>query len=218
MVCPRCGATLPEGGNFCPVCGGNLQSSAKSSSGQQGWQQPGTTQNNYQQPGWQQPGVFQSGQQGWQQPSYQQPGWSQTGFSYNQGRPPYAPALPMKWYKFLIYFLLWFSGVVNIIGSFGYFGAGFLGTLYGLVCIASGALAIYTRYRLAQYRADGPMCLYALYAIQGGSSLLYAILFAIFYYSNAGLFGNAVGSIIGSGVMIVLNRIYFQKRTSLFTN
>ena len=177
MVCPRCGATLPEGGNFCPVCGGNLQSSAKSSSGQQGWQ-----------------------------------------FSYNQGRPPYAPALPMKWYKFLIYFLLWFSGVVNIIGSFGYFGAGFLGTLYGLVCIAAGALAIYTRYRLAQYRADGPMCLYALYAIQGGSSLLYAILFAIFYYPNAGLFGNAVGSIIGSGVMIVLNRIYFQKRASLFTN
>ncbi len=223
MVCPRCGATLPEGTNFCPVCGSNLNASARTNSGQPGWQQPGYSQSNYQQPGWQQSGYPQNNNQqpGWRQSSYQQPGWQtpQPGYQYGQNQRPYAANMPMSWYKFLIYFALWAGGILNILGSVNYFSSpALLNILYGLVCVAAGAFAIYTRYRLAQFRTDGPMCLYITYGIQGAAPLAYAVLFALFYYPSSSLFASAIGAVVGSGIMVALNHIYFQKRARLFVN
>lgn len=143
----------------------------------------------------------------------------------------------MKWFKFLIYFGLFAGAVVNL-GMAGNYMSGLiyeqqipnvtaemvyaqfgglkiLDIIYGIILLGFAAFAIYTRFRLAKYKKDGPMCLYIMY---GGSTVI-SILYLICASAVTGInmfTGQGLGSLILSGVMIAVNYTYFNKRKELF--
>lgn len=115
----------------------------------------------------------------------------------------------MKWHNFLIYFALWAGGIVNIIGGLGlmarasqvYYGGGTL-AMIGIVMIAYGIFSIYVRFRLAGYYTNGPTLLIASYVINAIVSL----------------FTSGFTGLIASVIMIAVNYVYYNKRSSLFVN
>ncbi len=145
------------------------------------------------------------------------------------------PVLEMKWYKFLIYFSLFASAVLNAItgfqlltgahygGSAEYVYAFFdglkgLDILVGLLSLGFAGFAIYTRTRLAGYFQNGPKMLLFTYAAGAAINLIYVI------GLNAVLGGIAseidtssfIINLIVSAVMIFVNKTYFDKRAHLF--
>ena len=206
--CTKCGTQMADGTAFCPSCG-----TAQSP------QQPVYQQPVYQQPPYQQPP--------YQQPPYQQPVYQQ----------PWQAEAPMKWYKFLIYFLLFASAVLNAItgvqmitgsmygGSaemvYVYFdGLQVLDVVMGLAVFGMVALAIFARFRLAGFYRNGPMLLVATYGANLVFYLIYMIgLVCILPTELVGeLAPTFVGSMVGSIVMVIVNKIYFDKRKHLFVN
>lgn len=230
MLCPKCGSYVMDGAPSCSVCGAVIsngpqppQNGYQNGYQQNGYQQNGF-QNGYQQNGYQQNGYQQNGyQSGYQQNGFQN-GYQQNGFQngYQPGgfRPgpnrAYQANMPMAWYKFLIYFALWVGGIFTILSSFAYFaGASFLGILQGLCCLLAGAFFIFTRYRLAEYRQDGPLCLYICYASTAVINLAFSLLWSIIYRFSFSLFSNLT-SLVVAAVYIALNYVYFSKRAHLF--
>jgi len=116
--------------------------------------------------------------------------------------------MPMKWYKFLIYFALIVGPVLNVLSGFASIFAS-KAFLVGIVSIGLGILGIVTRQALATKKKNGPMLLLAMYAFSLVSSLLTAIV-----YSSFSLY--IIVSIIATGVIIILNKIYFDKRKDIF--
>ncbi len=155
---------------------------------------------------------------------------------------PVATPFPMKWYKFLIYFLLFAGAVVNIAFGFNYitgdiytvqsdtkvtgemvyavFGSGLktVDVLYGVFGILIAVFGFYTRSRLAKYKANGPTCLYVLYIISAVAGLLYLIAVKSIVGTDLDIPSTTIVSAVTSFVMVLLNVIYFNKRKSLFTN
>lgn len=107
---------------------------------------------------------------------------------------PPATALPMKWYKFLINFMLFFSAALNaingiklIIGDqyrdgnvdmsglvYSQFGAlKTVDVVYGIVLIAFALFTLYTRSRLAGYCKNGPKMLLLMYILNFAFAVLY---------------------------------------------
>lgn len=148
-----------------------------------------------------------------------------------------APQLGMKWFKFLIYFSLWAGAVINLISAISgltgstYNAAGLdpevvystfrglktVDVLYGIVGLATAALAVYTRFRLARFRVNGPMCLYILYCLPLVSSFIYMA--AAGSILGVPIFdGEYMGQIAGNVVMLIINIVYFRKRKALFIN
>ncbi len=162
----------------------------------------------------------------------------------NAGDEPYqeqtpAAPMPMGWYKFLIYFSLFASAVINVINGFTclrgthygdvadlvYAMFGGLKTVDLLMAVASFALAafsIYVRFRLAQYRQDGPTMLTWLYVASIAVSILYIV--GVAAVLPAEVRGEVVSSSVSSAapsavvavVMIFVNRVYFKNRAHLF--
>ena len=83
MFCENCGMKLSDGQKFCAQCGTPVKARP--------------AQPTYQQPTYQQP-VYQ-------QPVYQQPTYQQPVYQNQQMQPD----MPMKWFKFLIYFYVFFA-------------------------------------------------------------------------------------------------------------
>lgn len=146
------------------------------------------------------------------------------------------PEYPMKWYKFLINFLLFASAVLNLINGFRYLTGAIYGDVnpelvyaffdglkpldmvVGVACIALAIFAIYTRMRLANFKKDAPKCVYALYIAGAAISLIYVLIAQAVIGVDGGIPAETIGSIVGSGVMVICNYTYFQKRQSLFVN
>lgn len=140
----------------------------------------------------------------------------------------------MAWYKFLIYISLFLSAVMNILGGIsqitgGYY-AGQADVVYesfptlrpidiavGVITVALGAFALYTRFRLAKFRQNGPKCLYLLYAGNILTSVLYAVA-ASAVIGQSALDITGATQLIGSLIMLGLNMVYFGKRDDLFIN
>ena len=151
------------------------------------------------------------------------------------------PVLPMKWYKFLIYFSLWAGALLNIgIGLMALQGTQYetdgevtaelvyamfdglktLEVLYGAACIALAVYMIVVRFRLAGYYKNGPAMFISTYAIALLINVIYyvAVITIVPEIVEAGnVTANIVGTVIGNVLMIVLNNIYFKKRKHLFT-
>lgn len=234
MFCANCGSDL---GNstpaFCPNCGARMD--------------PPRDSNSYdQQAPYQQPNPYD------QQPSYQQPNpFDQQPNPYNQQPNPYnqpnpydsmnlmQPALPMRWYKFVIYVQLFLSALVSVINGIAYFSGSFVETLtgggspelvfafypalqplcyfLGIVSIGSAVFAIITRQWLAHYLLKGITALYAVYALSIASNLICMVgLMMIFEVSIGDLGSTYIGSIIGLVILLALSRVYFNKRRHLF--
>ena len=145
---------------------------------------------------------------------------------------------PMKWFKFLIWFSLFASAVLNAISGFQFLTGMCYGgekeaklfyaifsdmktvdTLYGIALIAVAVLAIYTRFRLAGYYQNGPKMLMLIYAVNAVIMVAYWIgvssaLGDFKEYLNTSSY---IPNIAVSVAMIFVNKTYFDKRAHLFT-
>ncbi len=150
----------------------------------------------------------------------------------------------MKWYQFLICFLLFAHAAFSIIGAVGYFSGAttsalaegkvsaqwiyamypaLRGFMYGMgiLCLILAVLAVIVRQWLVHFDKKGIFALAAWYLANLASNIIYI----------AGLLG-IVGirpgvidsvtisctaiSAIGSIALFLLNRVYFKKRAHLF--
>ena len=150
------------------------------------------------------------------------------------------PAMPMKWYKFLIYFSLILTGLSNmytgvqaVMGmQYGtkeqsaqvyavYPGLHILDIVYGILLIILGIFVFIVRQQLAGYRAKGPKYLLIMYIASlvlevfyiGVGSLLSGV--NLLTSSESGIM--LISSILVSLFMIGANKVYFDKRAHLFT-
>ena len=146
--------------------------------------------------------------------------------------------LPMKWYKFLIYFALIAGAIVNfatgitmVTGSVYevqsgvsadtvysmYDGLKTIDVIYGLLLFGVAVLGFMTRSKLAKYKADGPKFVYMVYGISAVVVLLYNILVsAVTGLSVMNV--SVITSFIVQLVMLWANMKYFGKRSHLFVN
>ena len=95
--------------------------------------------------------------------------------------------------------------------------------MMGVLLLAMAAFAIYVRMQLAGFKVSGPKMLYILYGASAVIQVIYTIIvyFTISKYGNPGELINlstTFSSVAISIVMIVVNKIYFDKRRDLFVN
>ena len=194
MQCPKCRAAMPNGAKYCTECGAKLPV------------QPDSV------PNVPQPAIQEA-------PAYEaQPVMTEA--------PPAQELQPcgMKWYKFLIYFALWAGAIVNLIDSLQFFTGSILGddveilyAYYPLILVTYAVFAIYTRYRLAQFRQNGPACLHALYLVQLAMVLIYWLAGSLILGEWLDL-ASGFSDLISSIVILCINIVYFRKRKHLFVN
>lgn len=154
------------------------------------------------------------------------------------GYNPQQPDMPMKWFKFIIFFQLFASAVVNVInGIMAFTGAQYsvdgenlselvyafypslkaVDIIYGLLCLALAGCAIYVRQLLAKYKTDAPKMYLIFLAAQVVVGLVYVILLSVITGESLASV-ETYTSIITSVVLIIINKIYFDKRAHLFNN
>ncbi len=153
-----------------------------------------------------------------------------------QWKPLYEPPMKMKWFKFLIYFSLYFSAIVNVISAISMFTGYQYGenvklvyevfpglkrwdVIIGVAFLLTAVLLIFTRYNLARFRAIGPGLLILCYIAGIVVSVVY--LLGVYIILPKGSFEQVSfrNYFINMGeqiVMIILNSIYFKKREHLF--
>lgn len=205
MFCPNCGTQCPDDTKFCPNCGSPVANNQPTENTQQNFGQPNYTQpNNYTQP-------------------------------YNYAQPRmYNVQLEMKWFKFLIYFGLFAGAVLNCLSAIlqitgaVYEGAAevvyiffpelkFFDIFYTILLLALAVLQIFTRFQLSGFKKNGPKLILIVYSAAAVISLLYGIVASVILHEflfNASM----IISIIVPVVMVVLNKIYFDKRKDMFVN
>ena len=211
MQCPKCRAAMPNGAKYCTECGAKLPV------------QPDSV------PNVPQPTIQEA-------PAYP-PRPVVTEAPPAASGPRLAPQdapVRLGWYKFLIYFALWAGAIVNLIDSFQFFTGSILGNdveilyayypllkvlnlAFALILVAYAFFAIYTRYRLAQFRQNGPACLHALYLMQLAMVLVYCLAGSLILGEWLDL-ASSFSDLIGSIVILCINIVYFRKRKHLFVN
>lgn len=209
--CNKCGKQIPEGAAFCPSCGNRMETAAPGGAG---------NYNTAPQP----PRVV---------PPVNGPADPQPGMGYT------APQTqPMNYYKFVIWVQMFLAVLVGVVQGLGmlfgfwydmtaqisaqwfymfYPAMHIVDVLFGLAYLALAAGAFYTRQQLAQFRKNGPD-LYYLFIIAGTVlGFLYTVLQGIVCATAAGLL-SAIVQAAAKVVLLVLCRIYFEKRRHLFCN
>ena len=145
------------------------------------------------------------------------------------------PDLPMNWYKFLIYFFLWVSAAVNIMSGVQYILGGqteemleafpILSTIdlfYGVLTLGMGALALFTRFALANYRKNAPaltvgLFTYGLVISLGYNALVLSLTSSAYDPVELIITGMSAGTLVMLNLaLIVCNHLYFKKRRRLF--
>ena len=138
----------------------------------------------------------------------------------------------MKWYKWLIYFVLFASAALNAISSITYFTGsvygGYAEAVYetypalrfidlfgGILCLALAVFAIMIRSDLVWYRKRSSKRLCAMYVTIGIFNLLYPLVLTFITQQNL-ITAGAVSSFIGGLVMAIINHNYFKKRKDIF--
>jgi len=148
---------------------------------------------------------------------------------------------PMKWYKWLIYFVL-FVTALSCLGNAGMYLTGDMyrqaggsaqmvysrfpamqtvDILMGVLCVAQLVVALMARWKLAGLKADGPKYLYAVYVFTLIENVIYAAGSAMALAEPITAVidvGSFIGTLLGAGLMLWLNKIYFTKRKALFVN
>lgn len=209
MNCPCCGAQIPDAAAVCPYCETRVRDDVVEV------RTVGQTQS------------ATSGQNGLRSQAE-----DDLNMSGGVARDPLDDPRGMKWFKFLIYFLLFadaayqvFSGVMSLINAgsgYGYYYPGLktLVILYGIALLGLAGFTIFVRMRLAKFRRNGPKLLY----IQIGASIA---LFLLLVFCLSGVTGFPVGeltdvsdwiSALAEGALLYANCVYFGKRADLFVN
>lgn len=147
-----------------------------------------------------------------------------------------ATQLPMKWYKFVIFFALFASAVVNVVNGFKLLTGAVYGdsaalvyavfgdlkgldTIIGIGMLALAAYAIFVRFQLTGYKKAGPKLLLGLYVADVALGLVYIIginsILPEMVAKNVDV-STLYVSVATSVVCIIANYIYFKKRADLF--
>ncbi len=152
----------------------------------------------------------------------------------------YRQIVPLKWYKFIIYFQLFAGGVINIISAFNYLsgnsygintekiysvyqGLDLLDKIWGFLSVIMGVYCFKVRQDLAKFKTNGPKNYLNILRINCYGSLIYKLLVLITLYSYwdpttraSSLLSYVISFAIGL-IFISLNKTYFGKRQFLFT-
>jgi len=152
---------------------------------------------------------------------------------------PLAPeVLGMGWYKFLIYFSMFAGAILNLYNAYQlisgeiyqlqadyvyriFDGLKEFDVVIGILFIGLAALGIYTRFRLANFRKNGPLMITVSYIVLITLQLIYVIGLTIIIPSeqfDSTVYGSTLINIVTSIVMIIINAVYFKKRKHLFVN
>lgn len=145
----------------------------------------------------------------------------------------------MKWFNFLIYFSLFAGALLNfgtgislltgmayetaygnakeLVYAF-YEGLEFIDTTTAILSFALSFFGIYVRFRLSQYRVNGPKMLINLYTASLAVGLFYVIGFFIVTEGEVDSFASMGASVAINIAMIGLNKKYFDNRKHLFVN
>lgn len=148
--------------------------------------------------------------------------------------------LPMRWHKFLCYFLLWLGALMNVGNGVEYLrgslfeeeiylhlpGLRALMVVFGLASFLFVAAVVFTAVSLLRYKKNAPRYLMWTYVLNGVVTVLTMVsLSAELIRGGAdpaavfNFFGSrAIGSVIGSVVIILINKTYYDKRSHLFVN
>ena len=140
-----------------------------------------------------------------------------------------ASALPMKWHKFLIYFLLLLGALIFLIRGFGDLSNCFDGAegtpafavrLFAGVCLlAIAALQLAARAALARFSRRGPKMAVAVYvsmAVLDGFILAAQQMRAV--ELDAAIAGVVKMGCVVSALLAVCNYLYYRKRAAMFVN
>lgn len=185
--CQYCGSQIPDDSKFCPNCGANVEVSNIQAA----------------------------------------------SFQMNESMDERKQKMPMKWYKVLIYFALFTGAIMNISTGvrsltgmqygdnstlvYAYFSSlKTIDIIMGVACIALGIFAIIVRQKLAHFKSDGPKMLIFLYGLNVVASVLYLAMAMMIVGSDVISLTDILPSIVSSVVMILINKIYFDKRKHLF--
>ena len=142
--------------------------------------------------------------------------------------------LPLRWHKFLVYFSLFlgalmyigegynavsgiqYGDMVEVIYSY-YDGLKAADVGYGIALFGLAAFAIFTRFQLAGFKRNAPNLLMILYCVPILLSFGYLLIVGGITGINM-IDASFVGNILGSATIIVINKVYYNKRKHLFVN
>lgn len=140
-----------------------------------------------------------------------------------------ASALPMKWHKFLIYFLLLLGALIFLIRGFGDLSDCFDGAegtpafavrLFAGVCLLGiAALQLAARAALARFSRRGPKMAVAVYvsmAVQSGFILAARQMRAV--ELDAAIAGAVEMGCVVSALLAVCNYLYYRRRAAMFVH
>jgi len=141
----------------------------------------------------------------------------------------------LKWYKFLVYFLLFASAFLNAVSAIASFtgityeiygvsadlvygsfpGMKLVDVLFGVATIGMAIMALITRHALEWNKRKGPRLLCAFYVLPGVLNVLYTV--AVSAVTKVTMYnGYMVLVLVGGIVMAIINYIYFKKRKNMF--
>ncbi len=144
------------------------------------------------------------------------------------------PDKPMRWYWFLVHIALVFSSFMDFWSgyqlltgaSYGgkeeaakiyamYDGMKTVDMMYSALLILVGILALYVRNQLYHYRRNSPTKLLLLYVMNCVVSLYYSV--GVSMITGMDLLDTDIHyAVITAVIMIIINKIYFDKRKHLF--
>lgn len=152
---------------------------------------------------------------------------------------PQKKIMPMKWYKFLTFFILPMSAFSNIASGFeSIFVSGTdthdmsaivdvpvtvlkkMNIFMGITAILISIFIIYTWSRLLRFKKNSLYCLSALYIANGLVNIVYALLMMALIGDSSGLILLYIpfASVVSTVFLVVANTIYFKKRSDYFVN
>ena len=203
MQCPNCGALLADGSRFCPYCRSRFDH-----------QPPVETE-----------------------PAFDSRFVGESAPDRPETAAPLQDPRGMKWFKFVIYFQLFANALINLANAATVFnGDQYQGAasavyavfpaqravdiVYGVLCLGLAALGVYTRFRLSGFKRSGPGLYLGLIAANMLVPVLYMLLSSVFTgIPLTGLLDvNSIMSLAANVAMLVVNKIYFDRRSDLFVN
>ena len=156
----------------------------------------------------------------------------------------YAPKLGMKWYKFVVYVLLFCSMISTLYSAYRQFTGGeyalssilyrspngealqekfsdfigFIDIAYGVYCVLFLFYLIFTWYSLKKFKKNGPKLFICTYIISWAVETVFCVIALVF----GAIFTSVIGQIVSDGILtllwVLINRSYFEKRKHLFVN
>jgi hypothetical protein len=144
----------------------------------------------------------------------------------------------MAWHKFLVYFALWAGALMNLLlGIVCLTGSQYdypeivyriipdlkaPDMVYGVLLILLALFGVITAVNLLKLKKGAPKLLLFLYFAAAAACLIYTIwgagVLSAYTDEVSSIIASAIGSVIGSVVMIIINHIYYKKRSHLFVN